>query len=124
MIIKVIIVLSVLLNAALLISVTGIIPFLLYLSVFVNILLGWYVYNLLSHVNEFHHDLGEIFSSMTDLERHIGRVYELEVFYGDETLESLLKHLKSIADEISHYNEKYSFSEEEEIDAPEEEPEQ
>ena len=110
------------LNAALLISITGITPFLLYLSVLVNIVMGWYIYHLLSHVNEFHTDLNDIFSSMTDLERHIGSVYELEVFYGDETLESLLDHTKSIADNISHYNEKYNFSEEdEEIYAEEEE---
>lgn len=121
MIVKILIALSIILNAILLMSITGMIPFLLYLSILINLAMGWYIGYLLSHVNEFHHDLNDIFSSMTGLEKHIGNVYELEVFYGDETLESLLEHTKSIADSISHYNEKYNFSDDEEEDAQEEE---
>ena len=135
MVIQTIIILSLLLNAGLLIGVVGFVPFFLYLSLIINIGLIWYVYQLSSHTNEFHEDLTSMFSSMIELENHIGKVYELEMFYGDETLSGLLEHTKEIADNISLYNEKYNLDPEyeeeleneifeEEINAPEEEREE
>ena len=41
-------------------------------------------------------------------------VYELETFYGDETLQNLLTHAKQVAGEIKQYREIYTLTHDEE----------
>jgi hypothetical protein len=133
MILRIIVAVSLLLNAGLLISVVGFTSFFLYLSVLLNIGLVWYVFQLTSYVKEFQDDLVDMFTSIVKLENHMSQVYELETFYGDETLHDLLDHMSTAADLINEYNEKYNFSledeeeeffEEEELDAETTETEQ
>tara|TARA_R100000315_G_C5192006_1_gene112054 strand:- start:422 stop:823 length:402 start_codon:yes stop_codon:yes gene_type:complete len=133
MILRIIVAVSLLLNAGLLISVVGFTSFFLYLSVLLNIGLVWYVFQLTSYVKEFQDDLVDMFTSIVKLENHMAQVYELETFYGDETLHDLLDHMSTAADLINEYNEKYNFSlddeeeeffEEEELDAETTETEQ
>jgi hypothetical protein len=105
-----IIIASMLLNAALLISVVGWMPFLLYVSLIANIVLVWYTLQLNSFTDEFRADISSVFSSIINMENHILQVYEMEMFYGDETLEGLLNHTRTVADYLNFYNDKYNSS--------------
>lgn len=119
-----IIIASMLLNAGLLIGVLGWMPFFLYISLVANIVLVWYTLQLNSFTEEFRADMSSVFSSIINMENHIIQVYEMEMFYGDETLEGLLNHTRSVADYLNFYNDKYNSSpDDEEIILEEEEEE-
>tara|TARA_R110000765_G_scaffold111732_1_gene203677 strand:+ start:426 stop:719 length:294 start_codon:yes stop_codon:yes gene_type:complete len=79
-----------------------------------NAILVWYVLRLTSLTDEFREDISTVFASIVNLENHIGQIYELEMFYGDETLEGLLNHTKSVADHLNFYHDKYNSSDNEE----------
>lgn len=41
---------------------------------------------------------------------HLDSVYNLEMFYGDETLEHLMKHTESVIDEVEKFSDIYSLT--------------
>jgi len=119
-----IVIASMLLNAGLLISVLGWMPFFLYVSLIANAVLVWYTLQLTSITEEFRADMSSVFASVVNMENHIIQVYEMEMFYGDETLEGLLNHTRAVADHLNFYNDKYnSSSDDEEITEEEEDAE-
>lgn len=112
MIIKIILIVSLLINSALLIAVLGAFPFFLYISLLVNIAFIWYISNLLEDMHEVNDDLKTLFDSTASLQDHIEKIYEMEMFYGDQTLEGLIEHTKEVVLDIEYYKEKYSLKEE------------
>ena len=114
---------SLVLNSILLMAVLGPVPFFLYLSVLLNAGLVWFVKNLINELSDINEDMNELLDTTASLQDHIEKIYELEMFYGDETLEELIQHTKSVVSEIEFFKEKYSSElEDEELydDSPEE----
>ena len=69
----------------------------LFLSVLANVVLLWFSREQsikLSYISQNLVDLVEIISSFRG---HLKSVYEMEAFYGDTTLEFLLRHTRDIA---------------------------
>jgi hypothetical protein len=52
--------------------------------------------------------------SLKDFETHIKSIYELEMFYGEQTLEGLLKHARKICEDIQEFE--FIFASEEEME--------
>jgi hypothetical protein len=98
----------------------GSFPFFLYISLLINVALGWYIGNLLTDLSEVNNDLEELFDKTTSLQNHIETIYEMEMFYGDQTLDELIQHTKEVVSDIEYYKEKYSLEEEEEEEEGEE----
>ena len=123
MIVRVVLIVSLVLNSILLMAVLGPVPFFLYLSVLLNIGLAWFVRSLVIELSDVNEDLNQLLDTMSSLQNHIEAVHELEMFYGDQTLEELIQHTKSVVSEIEFFKEKYSSElEDEELydDSPEE----
>ena len=123
MIVRVVLIVSLVLNSILLMAVLGPVPFFLYLSVLLNIGLAWFVRSLVIELSDVNEDLNQLLDTMSSLQNHIEAVHELEMFYGDQTLEELIQHTKSVVSEIEFLKEKYSSElEDEELydDSPEE----
>jgi hypothetical protein len=120
MIIKIILIVSLLINSALLIAVLGAFPFFLYISLLINVALVWYIGSLLTDLSEVNNDLEELFDKTTSLQNHIETIYEMEMFYGDQTLDELIQHTKEVVSDIEYYKEKYSLEQEEEEEEGEE----
>ena len=99
---------SLVLNSILLMAVLGPVPFFLYLSVLLNAGLVWFVKNLINELSDINEDMKELLDTTASLQDHIEKIYELEMFYGDETLEELIQHTKSVVSEIEFFKEKYS----------------
>ena len=78
-----------------------IISFGLFLSVVINIIFLWYARNLIKLVAFTNEDNREIYIALSDYQDHLENVYSMDLFYGDSTLESLLKHTKQITEEIN-----------------------
>jgi len=77
-----------------------ILELLLTLSVVINVIMVLYTRWILKNYKEIvtaMDDLGEMIAQYVV---HLKSVYELEMFYGDETLSSLLKHGRDIVEKL------------------------
>jgi len=80
-------------------------------STLFNIFALWYIKELLKKFNFFSGHLNEFNSSIIAYEAHLGSVYGLEMFYGDSTIEGLMKHTKDFREEILIYQAIFSTEE-------------
>jgi|9_EtaG_2_1085328.scaffolds.fasta_scaffold01317_10 hypothetical protein len=83
------------------------------------------IVRLLSIAEELH-DLKDMSESLTE---HLQSVYELEMFYGDETLSGLMEHARSFAEQQETFEYIYGLIEEDDNknrtpDAEEETPQE
>ena len=72
----------------------------LFVSVLANILAVWYIRKLLQFVTNVTEEITEVVYYMKDYEEHLDRVYNMDVYYGDVTLESLLKHVNDASEDL------------------------
>ena len=83
----------------------------------INILLIWYTKQLLGQLNSSVEDQREISVMIGSFTDHLSSIYELEMYYGDETLSNLLRHSRAIAEELELYDTEYTLEESDEEDA-------
>tara|TARA_R110002020_G_scaffold78506_1_gene197395 strand:- start:7237 stop:7611 length:375 start_codon:yes stop_codon:yes gene_type:complete len=100
---------SAVLNSILLMTVTGVLPFFFFLSLLFNIGLIWYAISSFREYRELDQDLEDMLKKTFDLEEHLLSIYHMEMFYGDDTLRSLIEHTKEVVTELEHYRLKYSL---------------
>lgn len=62
-------------------------------------------------------ELGDLKSLISNFSDHISSVYELEMFYGDQTLQNLVDHARSLDEQLETFDYIYSLTEEEVEDA-------
>ena len=106
---------SLILNSFLLIYLFGILPFSLFISVLFNIIVMYYVYFLIQERKNSQEEFDLLLNKNEIFLSHLEQVYELETFYGDEDLESLIRHAQRLVkDFYSYENENYLLEEEEE----------
>ena len=106
-------------NLILLVYLFGMIPVLLFLSVLLNIFSVWYVKNLFNEIVERDDDVEQLIMSFTSFEEHLSSLYEMEMFYGDTTLQGLLEHSRALIGDLDEYKNRHFYSEEEEFDIEE-----
>ena len=85
----------------------------LFLSICFNV--GFFIYarasiSRLLFVSE---ELGDLQNMIDAFAKHLQSVYELELFYGDVTLEHLLNHAVSFNEQLETFEHIYSLTEEE-----------
>ena len=69
----------------------------------VIVVLVWYVRHMFKsivYLNENHKDLLVMLQHYSD---HVKSVHEMEMFYGDETLKSLISHSRDIVHEVNQF---------------------
>ena len=59
-------------------------------------------------------ELGDLQAMVNSFAEHLQTVYELETFYGDETLANLLEHAVSFTEQLDTFEYIYSLTEESE----------
>ena len=127
--IKIILAISAILNSVLIMALVGIIPFFLYLSIVINCVLMWYVQNILNTSNELNEDVIDLFTELENYSNHLDQIHEMETFYGDQNLQNLINHTRSITNNIIDIQRKYDedteiLEEETEEETEEEETEE
>ena len=70
------------------------------ISLIINVLCLLYTRWLLRSLTIINEDMNNLSNILGDFSEHISQIYELEMFYGDETLEGLLKHSKDLVSTI------------------------
>jgi hypothetical protein len=78
----------------------------------------WYVRRLISTLDEVYGLVKIALGAIIEYEEHLERVYSMDTFYGDNTLESLLEHSRDLKKGLQDL---VSTSEDFFGDAPEEE---
>jgi len=111
MITRIFLISSLILNSFLLIYLFGLIPFLLFLSVVLNVGFVYYLSFLLKERAELRNDFNSLLMKFENYTTQLLQLYELEMFYGDETLEDLLKNSKTLINDFYEYEDKYFVSE-------------
>ena len=89
------------------------IEILLVLSTTLNIFLGWYGYLLLRKVLYASNNTSDILTEVERFKHHLTGVYELDTFYGDETLQVLLNHTKDLTTFLTECENAYALTERE-----------
>ena len=85
------------------------------ISGLLNIFLVWYVRNLLSQLYFVANNLSGLVDETISFRGHLSSVYELETFYGDETLAGLLVHVGQYSETLSDFEEIYILADEEDL---------
>ena len=111
---------SVVVNLVLVAIVVGIMPFLLDFTFIVVVLLSWYISKLTKQSSEMVKDLDSFYSNLEAFEKHLDEVHGLEMFYGDQNLQGLLKHSRALLNEVYDFQEKYQLNEEIDFDETQE----
>ena len=83
-------------------------------SLIINGVLVWYARLLARQFLFFTQNVAALEEALSAFGEHLSGVHELEMFYGDDTLDGLLRHSKAIVEEIGDFYEGFS------LEAPEE----
>ena len=93
----------------------------LILSIVGNLLALWYIRKLLAKVLFVSQNLTDLVDLLTTYRNHLQRLFNLEMYYGDETMEFLIKHTKSLLDVLEDYSDIYLMTEPIEVGEEDEE---
>ena len=93
----------------------------LFLSILVNLLALWYIRKLLAKILFVSQNLTDLVDLLTTYRNHLQRLFQLEMYYGDETMKFLIKHTKSLLDVLEDYSDIYKLTEPLELDEEDEE---
>jgi len=83
-------------------------------------MLLWYIKTLLNRINDINSEIEDMFNMFNDFTTHVESIYQLEMFYGDSTIESMIKHSREVLDELNIYRQKF-FLDSEIVDVVEKE---
>ena len=93
----------------------------LILSIVGNLLALWYIRKLLAKVLFVSQNLTDLVDLLTTYRNHLQRLFQLEMYYGDETMQFLIKHTKSLLDVLEDYSDIYLMTEPIEVGEEDEE---
>ncbi len=69
-------------------------------SLVLNLFLMLYVRWLFKTMEEINNFASSLLEKVTDFSRHLGEIHEMEMFYGDKTLQDLLQHASQLSKDI------------------------
>jgi len=88
---------------------------LLILSMVFNGFLAWYVKTTLAKLLFIAENLSFLKNAVGAYSKHLKSVYQLEPFYGDETIKFLFEHSNALLDKFDEFNDVIALSDEQEI---------
>ena len=106
------------------ISSIVILSIILAVSLIFNGLMYWYSRQLTQKLSFIYDNIGDVSELITNYRTHLKSVYSMEMFYGDETLQYLMDHTRSISVLLEEFEDQEFFLEEFESveeDVPEQE---
>ena len=73
------------------------------LLVTTNIILVWYVKRLLNIINDTSEGIKDMKEAIAAFSEHLQIVYKQETYYGEPTIERLIKHSKILVQEMEQF---------------------
>jgi len=84
------------------------------ISIFINVGLMLYARGTIVRLLSISEELGDLQNMVDGFADHLKAVYEMETFYGDQTLSALLEHAVSFNEQLETFEYIYSLTEIEE----------
>tara|TARA_R110002124_G_scaffold271966_1_gene440949 strand:- start:857 stop:1144 length:288 start_codon:yes stop_codon:yes gene_type:complete len=78
------------------------------ISLAINILVIWYIRNLIQVYNGSLKEMFSLFKDFQEFQEQIEKVYNMEIYYGDVTIENMIKSIGLISERIGEFLEKSS----------------
>tara|TARA_R110002074_G_scaffold160767_2_gene318290 strand:- start:1549 stop:1848 length:300 start_codon:yes stop_codon:yes gene_type:complete len=72
--------------------------FFLILSLILNVILGWYITQLIKRFLYVSEGLDTFFNVLEEFSGHLKIINGMETYYGDETLQNLVRHSQEIVE--------------------------
>ena len=104
---KILVGISAVLNAVLLSLLFGLVPFLLYFSVIVNIILVWFAFRQIRAASDTQQEISSIFEKLERYLDHLEELHSMEMFYGEPILQDLINHSKTLINDFVDFQEKF-----------------
>ena len=79
-------------------------------SVLINIFFVWYVVKLLKKFLYVSEELESVFITLDEFSDHIDVVYNMERFFGDATLEHLMRHSRDMSTQAKYFRSLYDIN--------------
>ena len=93
-------------------------------SLIFNGVMFWYLRKLTQRLSFIYQNIGDVSDIIANYRVHLKSVYSMEMFYGDETLQYLMDHTRSISALLEDFEDQEFFLEEfEEQDVPQQKEE-
>ena len=83
----------------------------LILSIIGNFFGAWYIRRLLIKVLFISQNLNDLVDVLEAYRKHLRKVYSMEMFHGDETIQFLIQHTNSLLDVLEDYSDIYLMTE-------------
>tara|TARA_R110002110_G_scaffold111086_1_gene276727 strand:+ start:18 stop:362 length:345 start_codon:yes stop_codon:yes gene_type:complete len=93
-------------------------------SILINVILVVYLRVVLSKLLFVSENLGDLDQMITNFNNHLTSVYELETFYGDDTLHHLLEHVGDLSEQLQEFEDIFSLTTEENLEVEPDEADQ
>jgi len=104
---RILISLSVLMNAGLLMFLFGPLPFFLFLSTTLLISASFYISHLLKMRKEMALEVESLLTRMYNFSDYMNKIYQLEAFYGDETIREMIEESKKLMNDFYDFEENF-----------------
>ena len=78
-------------------------------------MLVWYSRKMVIDLSDLSQEVEEVIADLDVYHKHVERIYNLETFYGDETLRALLEHSKVVSERVKDFTTLFSQLEDEEV---------
>jgi hypothetical protein len=88
----------------------------LILSIMGNFFSIWYIRRLLAKVLFVSQNLTDLVDLLETYRNHLRKIYSMEMFHGDETIQFLIQHTNSLLDVLEDYSDIYLMTEPMELD--------
>lgn len=83
---------------------------LLLVSVLANGVMGWMLYKVVAKMLVTAENFDQLTTSIESYRSHLKSVYELEMFYGEPTLEKLIAHTRELSMDLEQYEDVASYT--------------
>ena len=81
----------------------------LIISLILNAIFYWYSRQIVAKLTFIYDNIGDMSELVSNYQVHLKSVYQMEMFYGDETLQHLMNHTKSLSLILEDYEDPEFF---------------
>jgi hypothetical protein len=74
------------------------------------VFLIWYIRKILNELLYISENIGDFLVVIDNYAEHLETVYNMETYYGDETIQGMIEHTKAVVEEISQFESIYSLT--------------
>lgn len=81
----------------------------LFIAIALIVFLTWYSVNAVRKIQSMVDAIEDVDLAVDAFERHLKHIYSLDMYYGDQTLESLINHMKELSEQFTEFREDYAI---------------